>query len=195
MHALLLTRLRAAGEIEWSRAVVDSSHLQAKKEGSETGPSPVDRGRAQATSTSHVRSSTRRVRGKPAGCGRPVRRPGGGVLRMRSGCRRSRHHRRLAGLDPLGDKASGRARKRASYGEPRLGEVETRRVRAAGRIPHPRAGVVLPRGLPSCGGGTVLIEEPQCSPLRVISRDSVDFLVAAVPERLPADARYVRHHR
>jgi hypothetical protein len=63
----LLTRLRAAGEIEWSRAVVDSSHLQAKKEGSETGPSPVDRGRAQATSTSHVRSSTRRVRGKPAG--------------------------------------------------------------------------------------------------------------------------------
>ena len=31
LHALLLTRLRAAGEIEWSRAVVDSSHVQAKK--------------------------------------------------------------------------------------------------------------------------------------------------------------------
>jgi transposase len=31
LHALLLSRLRAAGEIEWSRAVVDSSQVQAKK--------------------------------------------------------------------------------------------------------------------------------------------------------------------
>lgn len=31
LHEVLLTRLRAAGEIEWSRAVVDSSHVQAKK--------------------------------------------------------------------------------------------------------------------------------------------------------------------
>ena len=31
LHAELLARLRAAGEIEWSRAVVDSSHVQAKK--------------------------------------------------------------------------------------------------------------------------------------------------------------------
>ena len=31
LHALLLARLRAAGEIEWSRAVADSSHVQAKK--------------------------------------------------------------------------------------------------------------------------------------------------------------------
>ena len=31
LHALLLARLRAAGEIEWSRAVVDASHVQAKK--------------------------------------------------------------------------------------------------------------------------------------------------------------------
>ena len=31
LHALLLARLRAAGQIEWSRAVVDSSHVQAKK--------------------------------------------------------------------------------------------------------------------------------------------------------------------
>src|SRR5262245_36582528 len=30
LHALLLARLRAAGEIEWSRAVVDASHGQAK---------------------------------------------------------------------------------------------------------------------------------------------------------------------
>ncbi len=31
LHALLLARLRAAGELEWARAVVDSSHIQAKK--------------------------------------------------------------------------------------------------------------------------------------------------------------------
>jgi transposase len=31
LHALLLAELRAAGELDWSRAVADSSHLQAKK--------------------------------------------------------------------------------------------------------------------------------------------------------------------
>jgi transposase len=31
LHALLLARLRAAGEIEWSRAIADSSQIQAKK--------------------------------------------------------------------------------------------------------------------------------------------------------------------
>jgi transposase len=31
LHTLLLAELRAAGELEWSRAVADSSHLQAKK--------------------------------------------------------------------------------------------------------------------------------------------------------------------
>jgi transposase len=31
LHRLLLAELRAAGEIEWARAVADSSHVQAKK--------------------------------------------------------------------------------------------------------------------------------------------------------------------
>jgi transposase len=31
LHALLLDKLRAAGELEWSRAVIDSSQIQAKK--------------------------------------------------------------------------------------------------------------------------------------------------------------------
>jgi transposase len=39
LHAQLLAELRAAGEIEWSRAVADSSHVQAKK-GLRNGPEP-----------------------------------------------------------------------------------------------------------------------------------------------------------
>ena len=31
LHGLLLERLRTSGQIEWSRAVADSSHVQAKK--------------------------------------------------------------------------------------------------------------------------------------------------------------------
>src|SRR5436190_5467067 len=31
LHAVLLARLRAAGELEWSRAIADSSQVQAKK--------------------------------------------------------------------------------------------------------------------------------------------------------------------
>src|SRR5438067_12151415 len=31
LHQLLLSELRAAAELEWSRAVADSSHVQAKK--------------------------------------------------------------------------------------------------------------------------------------------------------------------
>jgi transposase len=31
LHAVLLSELRAAGALEWSRAVADSSHVQAKK--------------------------------------------------------------------------------------------------------------------------------------------------------------------
>src|SRR5204863_8377459 len=31
LHEVLLAELHAAGEIEWSRAVADSSHVQAKK--------------------------------------------------------------------------------------------------------------------------------------------------------------------
>ena len=44
LHQLLLSELRAAGELEWARAVADSSHVQGKEKGL-TGPSPVDRAR------------------------------------------------------------------------------------------------------------------------------------------------------
>jgi transposase len=45
LHAFLLAELRAAGAIDWSRAVADSSHVQAKK-GVRDGPNPVDRARS-----------------------------------------------------------------------------------------------------------------------------------------------------
>ena len=45
LHQVLLAELHAADRVEWSRAVADSSYLQAKKGGSKVGPSPVDRGR------------------------------------------------------------------------------------------------------------------------------------------------------
>lgn len=50
LHALLLTRLRAAGEIEWSRAIVDASHVQAKR-------GAPRRGRARSTGAGAARST------------------------------------------------------------------------------------------------------------------------------------------
>jgi hypothetical protein len=44
LHRLLLEKLGRAGEIDWSRAVVDSATVAAKK-GEETGPNPTDKGK------------------------------------------------------------------------------------------------------------------------------------------------------
>ena len=57
LHALLLARLRAAGEIEWSRAVVDSSHVQAKKGAAKRARARLTEPEAAPNTTS---SSTRR---------------------------------------------------------------------------------------------------------------------------------------
>ncbi|WP_367574298.1 IS5 family transposase [Streptomyces griseoaurantiacus] len=46
LHEVLLAELNAASRLDWSRCVVDSSHVRAPKRGIHTGPSPVDRGRA-----------------------------------------------------------------------------------------------------------------------------------------------------
>lgn len=43
LHRVLLAELNAAGELDWSRACVDGSHIRAKEEGPGTGPSPVNR--------------------------------------------------------------------------------------------------------------------------------------------------------
>jgi transposase len=43
LHERLLAKLESAGEIDWSRAVVDSSLIRARGGGEKTGPSPTDR--------------------------------------------------------------------------------------------------------------------------------------------------------
>ncbi|MGA5799178.1 IS5 family transposase [Streptomyces cellulosae] len=45
LHQVLLTELHRAGKLDWSRAVIDGSHRQARRGGPKTGPSPVDRAR------------------------------------------------------------------------------------------------------------------------------------------------------
>jgi transposase len=52
LHASLLAELHAAGEIEWSRAVADSSHVQAKKGARKQVPAPSTEAAAAASSIS-----------------------------------------------------------------------------------------------------------------------------------------------
>jgi transposase len=52
VHKILLDRLRGADQIDWSRALVDSSFVRAAYGGAATGPSPVDR--AKPGSKHHV---------------------------------------------------------------------------------------------------------------------------------------------
>jgi len=63
LHALLLARLRAAGEIDFSRAVADSNHVQAKK-------GAPRRGRARSTVAARAPSTT--CSSTPAGCRSPA---------------------------------------------------------------------------------------------------------------------------
>ncbi|MGW5782113.1 IS5 family transposase [Streptomyces sp. NPDC003863] len=45
LHVILLTKLRSAKQLDWSRAVIDSSHVRAARRGPKSRPSPVDRAR------------------------------------------------------------------------------------------------------------------------------------------------------
>ena len=45
LHEQLLAELNAAGALDWSRAVIDGSHIRAPQRRPTTGPSPVDRAR------------------------------------------------------------------------------------------------------------------------------------------------------
>lgn len=59
LHRILLAELNAAGELDWSRACVDGSHVRAKKGGTDTGPSPVDRTRGGGLSGHQRRRAAR----------------------------------------------------------------------------------------------------------------------------------------
>ncbi|MFI5852542.1 IS5 family transposase [Streptomyces parvulus] len=45
LHRLLLNELRSKNQLDWERAVIDSSHVRAARPGPKSGPSPVDRAR------------------------------------------------------------------------------------------------------------------------------------------------------
>ncbi|NUY01126.1 IS5 family transposase [Paraburkholderia youngii] len=45
LHEVLLAKLRAADQIDWSRVIVDSSSIRAVGAGPKTGPNPTDRAR------------------------------------------------------------------------------------------------------------------------------------------------------
>jgi len=51
LHELLLAELHAAGEIDWSRAIADSSHLQAKKGARRRVPARLTAAGAAASTT------------------------------------------------------------------------------------------------------------------------------------------------
>ena len=51
LHELLLAELHAAGEIDWSRAVADASHLQAKKGARRRVPARLTAAGAAASTT------------------------------------------------------------------------------------------------------------------------------------------------
>ncbi len=48
LHEVLRAELNAAAKLDRSRSVVDSYHVRSLKGGSQTAPSPVDRGRARS---------------------------------------------------------------------------------------------------------------------------------------------------
>src|SRR5436189_4219859 len=64
LHERLLARLHSSGQIDWSRAVVDSSHVQAKKGAPRRGRArSTVRGQAASTiSSSTLRASRSRSR-------------------------------------------------------------------------------------------------------------------------------------
>lgn len=51
LHVLLLEKLRSKGKLDWSRAVIDSSHVRAARRGPKAGP---------AEPTEHVCNGRRR---------------------------------------------------------------------------------------------------------------------------------------
>jgi transposase len=64
VHQLLLTQLRQADCLDWSRAVVDSAFVRAVGAGKKTGPNPTDRGKAG--SQQPIEAACQEKKGLPA---------------------------------------------------------------------------------------------------------------------------------
>lgn len=67
LHALLLAELRAAGELDWSRAVADGSHVQVKKGAPKRARARlIEPGRAPSITFSSTRRGSRSPGPSPA---------------------------------------------------------------------------------------------------------------------------------
>jgi hypothetical protein len=66
LHVLLLKKLRSAKKLDWSRAVIDSSHVRAARRGPKAVP---------ARSTAHARAASTTVPGVAGVVGQPRQRP------------------------------------------------------------------------------------------------------------------------
>lgn len=60
LHHELLNQLHDAGQIDWSRAYLDSASIAAEGGGDQTGPNATDRGRPTSTTAARSRRSSRR---------------------------------------------------------------------------------------------------------------------------------------
>lgn len=60
LHAALLTKLRSAKQLDWSRAVIDSSHVRAVRRGPESVPArSTEHGRAASTTPPSTAKASR----------------------------------------------------------------------------------------------------------------------------------------
>ena len=60
LHLVLLTKLRSAKKLDWSRAVIDSSHVRAARRGPKAGPArSTAHGRAASTTSSPTARASR----------------------------------------------------------------------------------------------------------------------------------------
>jgi len=60
LHLVLLRKLRAAKKLDWSRAVIDSSHVRAARRGPKAGPArSTERVRAASTTSSPMPRASR----------------------------------------------------------------------------------------------------------------------------------------
>jgi transposase len=60
LHAVLLTKLRVAKQLDWSRAVIDSSHVRAARRGPKADPArSTAHGRAASTTSSSTGRASR----------------------------------------------------------------------------------------------------------------------------------------